>query len=219
MKIQLDYNEIKRYLKYDNNELDINTQLNIEKSIDLLEKIAQPKYTYQIFDIEVSEDKVEIKNKNISFNSKNLALSLKNATQAVFLVATLGLELDYQIKRLEITDLSLAYVLNAVAVEYLEKFLDYIQENKLNNNNLQKFRYSIGYGDLELSNQKKHIDLVNATKLIGVNVLKTNLMVPSKSVSAIIGISDNNVEDYLNKCLDCLPNGKCSSKCIGKDEF
>ncbi len=219
MKLELDYNEIKRYLKYGKQELDGQTKANIEKALQLLEQVAQPKYTYQIFDIEVSEVEVKIKDSVISFKSKNLALNLKHSHQAIFLVATLGLELDYQIKRLEVIDLSLAYVLNAIAVEYLEKYLDYLQSDVLISEYNQKSRFSIGYGDLALDNQRKVIDLVDATKLIGVNVLATHLMVPSKSVSAIIGISKEEVSNDLSKCCDCLSNGKCSGKCIGKEEI
>lgn len=219
MKLELDYNEIKRYLKYDKQELDEQSEKNIANALALLDKFAQPKYTYKIFDIEVSKSEVVIIDSNIIFSSKNLATNLKQCHKAIFLVATLGLELDYQIKRLEINDLALAYVLNACAVEYLEKYLDYLQANILNKDYYQKSRFSIGYGDLALANQSKMINLVEATKLIGVNVLKSHLMVPSKSVSAIIGISNEEVYNDLSKCDDCLPNGKCSGKCLGKEEI
>lgn len=218
MELDLDINEIKRYLNYNGNELDSTTSQNINNAIQLVNEQAIPKYTYNVYDIETENDKVKLLNTTIVLNSKSLSNHLVRCNRVIILVATLGLELDYLIKRLQITDLGLAYVLNAVAVEYLEKYLDYIQEEKLNINQNLTSRFSVGYGDLDLSYQNNLVNLVDATKQIGVNVLDSNLMVPSKSVSALIGLSDYSVSDDLRKCPNCLDNGKCSNKCLREDE-
>ncbi|MDL2212320.1 hypothetical protein LJB88_05525 [Erysipelotrichaceae bacterium OttesenSCG-928-M19] len=218
MELNLDLNEIKRYLKYDTDILDEVTQNNLVKALALVKEVVQPKYISQKYPLTIKDNEVIIEQTVLTFNSIDLRKHLQQCDEVVLLVATLGLELDKLIKKLEITDLSLAYLVNGVAIEYLEKYLDYLQENELAFAKNQTARYSIGYGDLDLSYQEALIKVLDATKKIGVNVLPSHLMIPSKSVSAIIGLSHHQVTNDLRKCPNCLASGKCSNRCIGKDE-
>ena len=49
-------------------------------------------------------------------------------------------------------------------------------------------RYSPGYGDFPLAAQSTVLALLDAPRTVGVALTDTLLMVPSKSVSAIIGV-------------------------------
>ena len=49
-------------------------------------------------------------------------------------------------------------------------------------------RFSPGYGDLKLDHQKDWFRLLDITKQIGIELTDSLLMVPTKSVTAIIGI-------------------------------
>ena len=49
-------------------------------------------------------------------------------------------------------------------------------------------RYSPGYGDLPLSVQPDFLAALDAQKTLGITLTETFLMIPSKSVTAIIGI-------------------------------
>ena len=51
-------------------------------------------------------------------------------------------------------------------------------------------RFSPGYGDLGLENQKGVFELLNPAKLIGLTLMDTLIMSPEKSVTAIIGIAE-----------------------------
>jgi len=51
-------------------------------------------------------------------------------------------------------------------------------------------RYSPGYGDFPLAAQRELLSLLDAPRKVGVSLTDTLLMVPSKSVSAIIGIKE-----------------------------
>lgn len=50
-------------------------------------------------------------------------------------------------------------------------------------------RFSPGYGDFALSHQEKFLNAINATKLIGITLSEGGIMIPEKSVSAIMGLS------------------------------
>ena len=49
-------------------------------------------------------------------------------------------------------------------------------------------RYSPGYGDFPLAAQRTLLGLLDASRQVGVSLTDSLLMVPSKSVSAIIGV-------------------------------
>ncbi|MEG0283271.1 MAG: vitamin B12 dependent-methionine synthase activation domain-containing protein [Erysipelotrichales bacterium] len=209
--MKLDYNEILRYLGYEG-ELDNATKEMIDKGLEVVEKYASFKHIYRIYDLELRKNEIEFN--NLVIPSRVLPNYFVNCKQILILGATLGLELDKQIKKLEITDMSLALVVNAVATEYMEKNLEKLCHDIEEDNKYYTSRFSIGYHDVSITHQPDLIKMIDATKLIGINVLESYLMVPSKSVSAMIGISDQPIEKQRAKCANCLPNGKCSFNCI-----
>lgn len=213
MKLNLDICEIKRYLEYDCSTLDDMTKQILDECLSEIDDLVLPKFTYQIFDVSYTKDMVKLNEHPLELSSIELVKHLQGSPRIILLVATLGLQLDQVIKRLELTNLSKSFILNAVANEYIEVYLDN-EINKLKDEYpYQTSRYSIGYGDLELCNQKGLIDLLQANKTIGVQILETHLLVPSKSVSAIIGITNEQCVSKLSKCPLCYENGRCSMKC------
>ena len=70
-------------------------------------------------------------------------------------------------------------------------------------------RFSPGYGDLSLGCQRDFLNLLKAQKNIGLTVTDSGLMVPVKSVTAIIGISRENNACHLQGCEIC-PKTDCS---------
>ena len=53
-------------------------------------------------------------------------------------------------------------------------------------------RYSPGFGDFPLTAQREILSVLDAARAIGVSLTDTLLMVPSKSVSAVIGVKRAN---------------------------
>ena len=98
------------------------------------------------------------------------------------------------ILQLKKTNLSQAIICDACATAYTEEICDqltsFIQLQTLPNK-LTK-RFSPGYGDFALESQKIFINLLNAPKYIGLTLNQENLMLPTKSVTAIIGILNDN---------------------------
>ena len=72
------------------------------------------------------------------------------------------------------------------------------------------FRYSPGYGDLPLDIQSDFLKSINAEKLIGLTVSSHNLLMPRKSVTAVIGIIDKKYEQHKKGCEVCKNYENCS---------
>ncbi len=107
-----------------------------------------------------------------------------------YLVATLGTEVDALLRRygqVAPADLVMA---QAVATALIETYCDQCEAEigrEVPEMTLLP-RVSPGYGDIPLERQRDLLARVDATRRLGVTLTEVLLMVPSKSVSAIIGL-------------------------------
>lgn len=126
----------------------------------------------------------------IVFESHDLAINLKECKEAYLMVATVGFGMDRLIRRYSVINPSKALFMQAIGAERVETLCDRICTDIGNANYPRKVhpRFSPGYGDLDLSVQKKFLEVLDAGARIGVTVNDGFLMSPSKTVTAIIGL-------------------------------
>lgn len=151
----------------------------------------------------------------VTFSSKDLASHLKNCSYAVFMVATIGNGIDMLIKKHSVSSMSYALCVNSAGASYIESYCDYLcdiigDEEK---DYFLTSRFSPGYEDLDLKCQKEIFSYLDAPKNTGVYLNESFMMMPSKSVCAIIGLSakseklQSKQEKCNNKCLSCKNYG------------
>ena len=63
--------------------------------------------------------------------------------------------------------------------------------------------FSPGYGDWDLSHQGEVLDLLDATRRMGLSLTQAGMLVPEKSITALVGISDRQEESCGQKCMRC----------------
>ncbi|MFR4384234.1 MAG: vitamin B12 dependent-methionine synthase activation domain-containing protein [Phascolarctobacterium sp.] len=83
----------------------------------------------------------------------------------------------------------------------IESYCDDIQ-SKVDTGNLKQSGFSPGYGDWPLEEQKLLFPILDCAKRIGLTLTDGMMMAPSKSVTAIIGLSED-VACVWNKCMTC----------------
>ena len=71
-------------------------------------------------------------------------------------------------------------------------------------------RFSPGYGDLKLDHQKDWFRLLDISKQIGVELTDSLLMVPTKSVTALIGIGIDKSKAGCSSCSGCNKHDTCA---------
>jgi len=84
-----------------------------------------------------------------------------------------------------------ALIVQAIGAALIEKLMDSVEDEiraELTDGETLVSRYSPGYGDFPLAAQSTVLALLDAPRTVGVALTDTLLMVPSKSVSAIIGV-------------------------------
>ena len=190
MSLTVDFKEMLRYwgVKGDcTNEL----MAVAKKAIDLSEKSISPKIVYEKFPVEISDNIVSIG--RFSAVSKDLAKCLENSEFAIMLCATVGIGIDNLINRYNGVNMALSTAISAAGSALIETYLDEFCVNLKAEYNRIGYditpRFSAGYGDLSLDTQKDFFEILNITKRIGVNLNDSLLMTPTKSVTAIIGIT------------------------------
>lgn len=158
-----------------------------DKAIKIIEETAMPKTLFRVFDCTVGDDTVTID--GVSFYSKRLAENMRGCERAVVFGATLGIAVDKKIKAASATDVALAMALQAAAADKIEEVCDSLEETiKEQYNVTLRQRYSPGYFDLDITEQKKFFSLLQLEKRIGLTLTDTYEMVPTKSVTAFIGM-------------------------------
>ena len=119
--------------------------------------------------------------------SESLRKNLEGCSRAFVFAATAGSEIDRMMKRLSLSSEAESMVFSCIASSGVECWCDYINEKLGEKYNL-KPRFSPGYGGVSLEIQKNIFDFLDVQRKIGVSLTQSLMMVPVKSVTAIIGI-------------------------------
>ena len=175
-----------RYLGYGNHAVDENTYLLIQECMEELEQIAKPKCVYRIFDfIDPEDEMVEIGVMRIP--SKHLKRNLRGCNHVALMGATLGIEVDNRMRKYEIINMAKAVVFQACAAACLEAYCDKMQE-EISIGVTSKPRFSPGYGDFSILFQQQILEILDAPKRIGLSMTDGHMLIPTKSVTAVIGL-------------------------------
>ncbi len=130
--------------------------------------------------------------------SEKLAEFLQGCSSIFFMAATVGKEIVEETQRcFDEHDGAKALVYDAVASETVDDALGYIHKTLLPASYVRSGgavlpqRYSAGYGDLGLDNQRQIADALQLTSTLGVQLTERFQMIPEKSVTAITGLRRN----------------------------
>ncbi len=205
--MRADRKETLRYLGYRGQELESETAEMIETIAAELEENSSPKSVYQEYDCKVAENHVKIG--SLEIESHHLAVNLKGCERAVLLAATIGRTADLMIRKYSVSNMAKATVVQAAGAACIESYVDEVEDvvrKEAGERGLYlRPRFSPGYGDFALDHQKDIFQMLECTKRIGVALTDGNLMMPSKSVTAVIGLTTKEREScQMEKCSLCV---------------
>lgn len=197
----LDRGEALRYMGSRALNPDYMTNELMDRAENDILKICRPAYTF-----------TEIPFDSAVLGGNDIKRVLKNSEKVIVIAATLGIYVDKLMRKTQITDMAQAVVVDAMASVAVEQFMDKIEEELKIRYSDYYFtnRFSPGYGDYPLDRQKEIVKLLNTEKKLGLSLTDSLMLNPTKSVTAVIGLGKNPV----NQEKDCA--SKCS-KCNKKD--
>ena len=134
--------------------------------------------------------------------------------EAVLLAATLGAESERLLLRMQAKDAAQALLLDAVLSAAIEAVLD-AREEALRGELAAQGRYltdrfSPGYGDMPLAQTREICEVLSAQRAIGLTVSASGVMIPRKSVTAVMGVSAVPVARRPSGCEGCAARETCA---------
>lgn len=216
----IDNNDILRYLGYKSNKPDEKTYRLISECKKEILNNATYQYTYAFYNIEKLKSKsnpqrfsIKLSDVNIFLEGNSIKKHLNHCDRCAIICATLGSEVDRLIRYYSVSNITKALILDACATANIELLINNIQsslkEILIKDNFLITNRFSPGYGDFPLNIQPKLLNILGAYK-IGLSCNTSHLLIPQKSVTAIIGISKNIIDDEVTiNCNSCTHTREC----------
>ncbi|WP_125114538.1 vitamin B12 dependent-methionine synthase activation domain-containing protein [Agathobaculum sp. Marseille-P7918] len=205
--IAFERSEALRYLGYHGTQQpDEAVQQSLDRCADELQNVVAPKSVFQAFPLTHPVEGT-MKLADVFIHSKNLSRTLKGCTSVYLMAATLGIDVDRLIARASAVRMSDAVMYQAIAAAMIEAYCDEV--NEVLRQEAERVglycrpRFSPGYGDFRIEHQRDFSRLLNTPKKIGLTVTESCLLVPIKSVTAVIGLSNSPQPCHRKGCEEC----------------
>ena len=154
--------------------------------------------------VQVQEDTVCIPGL-APIRSKALSRNLQGCEKVLLFAATIGSGADRLRMQAQVRSPARAVVLDAMGTAAVEALCNELcaQWQQTYAPLQLRPRFSPGYGDLPLALQKDLLALLDSHRQAGIALSEGLLMLPQKSVSAIVGIGSAGCESLLHDCAAC----------------
>ena len=189
----------------------------LDRAESLVRERVRSKYVYLETNITFTVDGVLLGAMTEPLTGEDIKRHLKGCKRAVLLAATLSQEEDKLIRQAAVTDMAQSLALDCICSAAVEQVCDRAEEEIFTAHpcEYRTWRFSPGYGDLPITLQRSFLLALNAQRRIGLTVTDSCLLIPSKSVTAIIGVSDAPVERGPRGCAVCNMKGSCAYRASG----
>jgi len=216
LESEIPVKEVQRYMGYRGiADIGPDIRVKIDKAIGQVSLQSHPRIISKEYPVTVRDNDVTIHagSEDVVLHSESLARNLSGCCGAILLAATIGPACDMLVRRAGVTSAVDASIYQAAGAAAIESFLDDMNDRYKADYEAQGLflrpRFSPGYGDLKLDHQRDWFRLLDITKQIGIELTDSLLMVPTKSVTAIIGIGINKGTQGCSGCAGCNKKGTC----------
>ena len=216
----IDRQEALRYLGWRGGPVPEELSRELDRCRDELMEKVRPRAVWRLFDIRPDGT---LAGTDFAPSGESIRAHLAGCGQVILMGATLGAESERLLRRAQVEDMARAVVLDACAGAAIENVCDNLCADlaaALAPRHLTG-RFSPGYGDMPLSQQQALCQVLDVGRRIGVSLSPGGLMVPQKSVTALIGVADTPREKVPGGCAVCDRRESClirkeGGRCGGK---
>lgn len=211
---EIDKCEVLRYLGYRDNLPDSLVAAQLDAACATLLRLARPQALYRLFDLKRQDNGYMLCGTTVTLLGADICTHLQDARQCALMAVTLGAAMDLELRRVQVKNVAQAFVLNAVASTAVEQVCDtlcgHIQEAAGEGQWLTP-RFSPGYGDMPLAQQKHLCALLDVAK-IGISHTAHHLLLPSKSITAVLGLVSHPMAQESTPCASCKLFEACEQR-------
>lgn len=205
--MKIDRAETLRYLRMGGVEPDAVLARRLARVEDEVRAACRPAAYWRLETVAAGAEAGDLVLGPLEIRSRDLARVLRGCRHAFFFCATLGADVDALLRRYSQTSGADALMAQAAATAAIEGWCDACAEKLLAEPAVAgerlRMRFSPGYGDLPLAVQRPLLQILDSARRAGIVLTETCLMIPSKSVSAIIGVGPEPAVPCPTGCRAC----------------
>ena len=210
--LSIDRQAALRILGYGDNLPDPATARLLEEACIAVELEAQPRWTWRALPLDQASGPI-ILPIGLFLPGRDIAAHLAGCDGCILLGLTLGTGVDTLLRARSTADPAGGLMADAAASAMAEQYAD-LAESLLRAETQAVGRYltqrfSPGYGDLPLALQNAIVGLMDGPRAIGLTVSGSHIMMPRKSITAIIGSAAHPVVGKLAGCDTCALKEGC----------
>lgn len=206
--------EVLRYLQWRGGEVPEELARQLDGCQAALLAAARPRVVWRRYDLLPD---MTLASTAFRLQGQAIGRLLADCREVILLCATLGLEAEALLRRAQAGNMAEAVVLDAMGSAAIENVCD-----NLCGDLAKQFapryltdRFSPGYGDMPIAQQQALFDTLDVTRQIGVTLTESGLMVPQKSVTAVVGIA-HRPQPRRRGCGSCENHEQCAYRKEGK---
>lgn len=204
-----DRSEILRYIGYSGQKIGPELNGQIEEAVRRLNRAAAPRLIASLYSC--GEDG-EWPDALTFLTGEDLKRHLSGCSKILLMGATIGSGVDRAIHVEEVREPLYALIMDSAGSTLIEAVCDSFEallRKRFEEKGLYlTTRFSPGYGDLPIAAQNRFAELIEARR-IGLTVTEDHIMVPRKSVTAVIGIADHPLKEKRKSCASCNLRESC----------
>jgi len=181
-------------------------------------EFIKPRSTWRIFPLRHYTRSFVLPDTDLRLEGQTAERMLASCSEVILLACTLGAAFDRFLRAEQLRDMSQAVILDACGNAWIEAVCDGV-EQEIAGQMPGRFltdRFSPGYGDLPLSLQPGICGALDTGRRVGISVTEHLLLNPLKSVTALIGVSDQPQMARIRGCGHCTLVETCTLRKGGK---
>lgn len=189
------------------------TAAEMRRLAELTENCARARVIMKVLPVEHEDASVSLRGSALRLSGRAVAALLHDSESCILFCATIGDEIEALLRKWQIKDMAAAAMLDACASSAVESLCDMVEEELRCDYGVQGLfltdRFSPGYGDLPIEVQRDFCAELDTARKIGVHVSADGIMIPRKSVTALIGVSKKKQRSREVGCEGCKLINNC----------
>ena len=203
----IDRSQAQRYLGYGSRTPDDATARRLADCEQALLEMMHPQYMYRVFPLTWTGEQPALTGCSMPLPGRDIAAHLTGCSHAALLASV-----DQCLRQAQATDMTDALLYDALASAAIEQVCDAAagELHRALPELYQTWRFSPGYGDFPLEVQPMLLAVLDTPKRIGLCATDSLLLTPTKSVTALIGLSETEPPKRLRGCATCSMRDRCA---------
>ncbi len=195
------------------------TRQEIREMAEDLKAIARPRGIYKRVPLTRAAGDYFLLNGALALTGKSIRHHLKDSHEVILVTGTLGISVDQYLRSIQLTDMKKAVMSDAIASVAIENILDQVCAQigqHLGDHEFLTDRFAPGYGDLPIELNGPLAHLLDTKRQIGLTVSEQGIMIPRKSILAILGVADRIQPQFTRGCATCTQKTDCNYNKAGE---